>query len=597
MTPRAVLLFVLVAALIASTGFTDSWNVTLGIVNMGLVSAIMALGVNLQWGYAGLFNVGVVGFVALGGLGAVLVSMPPVAEAWQAGGLRILAGLALGAATIAVAVLAQRRLAAGWRRAAVLLAILVGGFFLFRAVFDPGVAAVESVSPASTGYLGGLGLPILLSWPAGGLLAAGAAWLVGKTALGLRSDYLAIATLGIAEIIIAVMKNEDWLARGVKNVIGLPRPVPYEIALQRDPDFVARVGAFGLDPVTASSLAVKLGYAGLFTVVLLILLWLTQAALASPWGRMMRAIRDNEVAAEAMGKDVTRRHLQVFVLGSAICGLAGAMMTTLDGQLVPGSYQPLALHLPDLGDGDRRRLGQQFRRDPRRLPDLVFVGDGRALRAVPDRRDHRGDAGRKLAQGASARIGGAYAADDDGADPAGGAAVQPARPDPRALAQLAPLVHRAGVKPQCHQDHRPADQQRRPRRSERIERRPRLEHQKPDRRRHRGQRRDREHHRRVVAIAEQQERADQPGPDRDRPGEFEPVGQALHVADGIGAEQRQPGVDPVLRQDIVRRRGEGDETGNKRDEADVPGTMHVGGSSGSCRSAATMPAWPAKVES
>ena len=56
---------------------------------------------------------------------------------------------------------------------------------------------------------------------------------------------------------------------------------------------------------------------------------------------MMRAIRDNETAARAMGKDVTARHLQVFVLGSALCGIAGAMMTTLDGQLVPGTYQPL----------------------------------------------------------------------------------------------------------------------------------------------------------------------------------------------------------------------------------------------------------------
>ena len=64
-------------------------------------------------------------------------------------------------------------------------------------------------------------------------------------------------------------------------------------------------------------------------------------ALKSPWGRMMRAIRDNETAAEAMGKDVTRRHLQIFVLGSAICGIAGAMMTTLDGQLTPSAYQPL----------------------------------------------------------------------------------------------------------------------------------------------------------------------------------------------------------------------------------------------------------------
>ncbi len=85
----------------------------------------------------------------------------------------------------------------------------------------------------------------------------------------------------------------------------------------------------------------KFCYAILFTIVLLILLWLAQKALKSPWGRMMRAIRDNEVAAEAMGKDVTARHLQIFVLGSAICGIAGAMMTTLDGQLTPGSYQPL----------------------------------------------------------------------------------------------------------------------------------------------------------------------------------------------------------------------------------------------------------------
>ena len=56
---------------------------------------------------------------------------------------------------------------------------------------------------------------------------------------------------------------------------------------------------------------------------------------------MMRAIRDNETAAEAMGKDVTGRHLQVFILGSAVCGIAGAMLTTLDGQLTPTSYIPL----------------------------------------------------------------------------------------------------------------------------------------------------------------------------------------------------------------------------------------------------------------
>jgi len=227
-----------------------------------------------------------------------------------------------------------------WRTIAVLV-ILVGGFFIYRAVFDPAVQAIEKVSPAATGYLGGLGLPVLIAWPLGGLLAAGAAWLIGKTALGLRSDYLAIATLGIAEIIIAVLKNEDWLSRGVKNVVGIPRPVPYEIDLQTDPGFVERAAGLGLDPVIASTLYVKFGYALLFLAVLLVVLWLAQMALNSPWGRMMRAIRDNEVAAEAMGKDVTARHLQIFVLGSAVIGVAGAMMTTLDGQLTPGTYQPL----------------------------------------------------------------------------------------------------------------------------------------------------------------------------------------------------------------------------------------------------------------
>ncbi len=340
-TLKNTLLFALVGALILLTGVMQSWNSALLILNMGLISAIMAIGVNLQWGFAGLFNVGVMGFVALGGLAVVLVSEPPVTEAWAAGGMRIALGLLLGAATVVAAVLVNTRMPAGRLRVAVMIAVLIGGFFLFRAVFDPGVAAVEQVNAAASGFLGGLGLPVLLAWPAGGLLAAVAAWLIGKTALGLRSDYLAIATLGIAEIIIAVMKNEDWLARGVKNVVGLPRPLPFEIDLQNDPGFVERAISLGIDPVTASTLYVKLGYSVLFLVVLLVLLWMAQMALKSPWGRMMRAIRDNEVAAEAMGKDVTRRHLHVFVLGSAICGIAGAMMTTLDGQLTPGSYQPL----------------------------------------------------------------------------------------------------------------------------------------------------------------------------------------------------------------------------------------------------------------
>ena len=338
---RTITLFATVAVLIALTGFLQSWNTALLVLNMGLISAIMSLGVNLQWGFAGLFNVGIMGFVALGGLAAVLVAMPPTTEAWSAGGLQVLAGLVCGAAVVTAAAMVLKWYPKSGARTWIVLGILVGGFFLYRAVFDPGVAAVEAVNPAATGYLGGMGLPVLLSWPVGGLLAAGAAWLIGKTALGLRSDYLAIATLGIAEIILAILKNEDWLARGVKNVVGIPRPVPYEVDLQNDPGFADWAQGIGLDPVTASSLYIKLSYALLFTLVLVIILVLAQLALKSPWGRMMRAIRDNEVAARAMGKDVTARHLQIFILGSAICGVAGAMMTTLDSQLIPTSYQPL----------------------------------------------------------------------------------------------------------------------------------------------------------------------------------------------------------------------------------------------------------------
>ncbi|WP_390914757.1 branched-chain amino acid ABC transporter permease [Pseudosulfitobacter sp. SM2401] len=340
-TNRNILYFVLVGLLIISTGFLYSWNTALFVLNFGLISAVMSLGVNLQWGFAGLFNVGIMGFVALGGLATVLVSMPATPGAWSAGGVGVMGGLLMGAATVVAAVVLYAKMQAGRMRGLAIFALLVVGFFVYRSVFDPAVARIEAVDPAFLGYLGGLNLPVVVAWPVGGLLAAAVAWMIGKTALGLRSDYLAIATLGISEIIIAVMKNEDWMARGVKNVVGLPRPAPYEIDLQNDAGFVETAASFGLDPVTASTLWVKMIYAGLFSVVLIVLFILAQRALHSPWGRMMRAIRDNEFAAEAMGKHVTSRHLQVFVLGSAVCGIAGAMMTTLDGQLTPGTYQPL----------------------------------------------------------------------------------------------------------------------------------------------------------------------------------------------------------------------------------------------------------------
>src|SRR5210317_1268351 len=108
MTRRGYLYFGIMALLLLAIGVGQSWNVALGIFNLCLISAIMSLGVNIQWGYAGLFNVGIMGFAALGGLTAVLVSMPPVTEAWSAGGKGIGLSLLCLIATIVAIILIRR---------------------------------------------------------------------------------------------------------------------------------------------------------------------------------------------------------------------------------------------------------------------------------------------------------------------------------------------------------------------------------------------------------------------------------------------------------------------------------------------------------
>jgi branched-chain amino acid transport system permease protein len=232
-----ILLFSIMGALLVFTGFAQSWLLALTILQLCIISAIMTLGVNVQWGYAGLFNAGTMGFVALGGLAAVLVAADPVPEAWVAGGSGIGLSALIICATIAAVVLARAFLKGLARFLATVIFVIVG-YIVFGQVFGPATDAIEAVNPAQSGYLGGMGLSILIGWLLGGLLAAAAAWIIGKIAIGLRSDYLAIATLGIAEIILAFIKNEDWLSRGVKNVTGLPRPVPYEVDLQTDPAFI-----------------------------------------------------------------------------------------------------------------------------------------------------------------------------------------------------------------------------------------------------------------------------------------------------------------------------------------------------------------------
>ena len=339
---RIKILYIIMIITLLFVGFFQSWNVALTIFNLCLISSIMTLGINIQWGNAGIVNFGVMGFAALGGLANIIISMPPTLNAWDAGGTMIIIGLIIFTSSIFFSIILFKKINLNNKiKYLISFTFIISGYFIMRFLVDAPIEKIEAIEPAKTGYLGGFNLPVLLSWPVGGLLAAFSAFIIGKISLGLRSDYLAIATLGISEIIIYILKNEDWLSRGVKNVNGLPRPVPYEIELQSK-EWVLKVSDYlNIHITELSSIIVKLSYSILFIIVLLIILFLLEIAVKSPWGRMMRAIRDNEVSANAMGKNIKQRHLQVFIIGSAIVGLAGAMLTTLDGQFTPVSYQPL----------------------------------------------------------------------------------------------------------------------------------------------------------------------------------------------------------------------------------------------------------------
>ncbi len=345
--------------LIFLVGIFQSWTIALTIFNYCMISAVMTMGANIQWGYAGLINFGIMGYTALGGLAVVLVSVAPVPEAWNAGGFNMIICLVLIIGMIVLIRQVLKKTQKIKNRNYVIAGIILIGFILIRIISAPAIESIEAVDPAKTGFLGGLGMPVMFSWIVGGLFAAGLAYIVGKVALGLRADYLAIATLLIAEIVVSIIKHEDWLARGVKNVIGLKRPTPYEIDLQNSSWFINLVESFhskklglinsisekqevlNILVIESSTVYVKLCMAGLFLTVVIILLILTQKALYSPWGRKMRAIRDNEEAASAMGKNIVKEHLLIFILGSAVVGIAGAMMVTNDGLFTPGSYRPM----------------------------------------------------------------------------------------------------------------------------------------------------------------------------------------------------------------------------------------------------------------
>lgn len=283
--------------------------------------AIIALGLTIQWGYAGLFNAGIMGFVALGGFSAMLLTFPVNQSFWESelsGELGMAFMKLLAAVLLVVTVMQLHRISVPRRiRLPIILIVLASVYLWVVNAFAPVSHSIVS----EHGFIGGFGLPVWAGWLVGGILAGTVAYFIGHICLGLRSDYLAIATLGVAEIIKAFLKNSDWLTRGTLTVSPLPWPVP---------------GAGDVGFIMARAL-----YLSVTAVLIAIIFYLLHRAYKGPWGRMMRAIRDNELSSAAMGKNVNQRRLEVFVMGCVLMGIGGAALATFNGIFDPNGYLPL----------------------------------------------------------------------------------------------------------------------------------------------------------------------------------------------------------------------------------------------------------------
>ena len=327
---RAVALYVGLVVVILAIGVATGTPYTTRLLTEAAAYALIVLGLNIQWGYGGLFNFGIMGLLMVGGASVTFISYPINDKFWHSDGPMLLGHAVLAAALAAIIILAARQaqrigIKGGWRTALIALAWFAG-YVIFRSQMDP--ATVYIVKNA--GFVGGLGLPVVFGWVFGGLVAGAIAYLVGRICLGLRSDYLAIATIGISEILRQLIKNNQWLTRGTLTVSPIKWPVPLPQDYQ----------AMGIDTQTSLILA-RGGFFLVVAAVVAVVMFLMIRAYGGPWGRMMRAIRDNYISADSMGKDVTARQLEIFVLGSVLMGAGGAILVSFTQIFDPNSYQTI----------------------------------------------------------------------------------------------------------------------------------------------------------------------------------------------------------------------------------------------------------------
>jgi branched-chain amino acid transport system permease protein len=213
-----------------------------------LIFSLITLGLNLQWGLTGLFNVGLAGFVAIGAYTSALLTTPDTANRF-----------------------------------------------------------------------GGFDMPVLVGWVGAMVVAGIAAAIVGAATLRLKSDYLAITTFGVAVVVQLVALNAQSLTGGPFGVGFIPRPFA---GLAETPVL------FNL-----SNLAVVAG-------VTLVVYFALEHLAHSPWGRVLKALREDERAAISLGKSARFYRVQAFAVGGAIMGLAGAVQAHFIGFIAPDNYVP-----------------------------------------------------------------------------------------------------------------------------------------------------------------------------------------------------------------------------------------------------------------
>ena len=213
-----------------------------------LIFSLITLGLNLQWGLTGLFNVGLAGFVAIGAYTSALLTTPDTA-----------------------------------------------------------------------GRFGGFDMPIVIGWLGAMVIAGIAAAITGIATLRLKSDYLAITTFGVAVVVQLVALNAQSLTGGPFGVGFIPRPFA---ALAETP------------------LLFNLSNLAVVVVVTLVVFLALEHLSRSPWGRVLKALREDERAAISLGKSARFYRVQAFAVGGAIMGLAGAVQAHFIGFIAPDNYVP-----------------------------------------------------------------------------------------------------------------------------------------------------------------------------------------------------------------------------------------------------------------